>query len=311
MKRRNHASAAVAAALLAAGLATAFGCSKEIFFRQPELRVLAAELLELPADRTSLSLTVQVSNTDRRGATVEQIRYTVLFPDDDVTSEQMTCEQAFALAGRDTVTLTVPLTVSTAGAARLLARLVDGEALAYRVQGEFLIDVPVLGSLALPLDFTGAATVAAGYESFFEQPAVTVDAWDITGFAGFPPTAVSMAADITVTNRSPYGATITEVRYLVRINGTDATQHETCGEEFSIGPYDNDPAGGPDTVALAGMPFTMPAAIAALLNGSPGQILTVSYEVTGTFHATAVLGGGEQSFYLPLHATGTADIITP
>jgi len=125
-----------------------------------------------------------------------------------------------------------------------------------------------------------------------------------------------MTADITVTNLSAYGATISEVQYLVKINGIAAVQSETYGDEaaepeFALGPFDNDAGNPSDTEKLTAIPFTMPATVATLFIGKSGQDVSVNYEVIGTFTATATIGLEEIEFNLPLQVAGTTMVAVP
>ena len=298
------------------------GCSRENFFKQPKLKILSVQLLELPTDTTKLSITAKVINLDRKAAVVKKIDYTVSFPDDDVVSEMMTYEQDLALAGNDNVTQTFPLTITTEGAGKLLKKLVQGQTLAYQVQGDFVVHNAIAGTLTLPVDVSGDASVEIGYESFFEQPQVVVDNYVVEDINWgpppfyLPPISADLKADITVTNMSAYSATITEVQYLVKIEGTSATQYETYGDEpaeaeFIIGPYDNDPGNPSDTKKLTALPFTMPATVAALFAGKLGQDVEVDFEVIGTIQATVQFGLTEIDFSLPLHAAETTTVHVP
>jgi len=298
-----------------------FGCSRDKFFKQPKLRIISAELLELPAELTKLQVTAKVINQDRKAATVKKITYTVRFTDDNITSEQMQYEENIEIGGMDNVTQTFPLTIKTAGAVKLLKKLEQGQTLAYEVTGEFVIENALVGTITLPFSVAGEALVEIGYESFFQQPLVAVNNYAVKhiNFSGLPlplPVSVDMTADITVTNLSVYGATISEVEYLVKVNGIAAVQSETYGDdaaepELTLGPFDNDAGNPSDTEILAAMPFTMPASVATLFIGKSGQNVSVNYEVIGTFTATATIGLEEIEFNLPLNVAGTTMVAVP
>ncbi|MCF6367074.1 MAG: LEA type 2 family protein [Bacteroidales bacterium] len=286
------------------GIITVSSCKKDKLFEQPTIEITGYTLKELPGEYTYLEIDMIVTNNDDRDAHIKDVEYQVEI--EGVTSE--TEKQTIDKEISDTpLELTLPLTLLTNDAVKLLAKLDAGEQLNYTATGTFHVDDPILKLFDLPIDVTGTANVEAGFEDFYEQPEVTVDNISVK-YTGTNKAGATFDFDVacTVQNMDSRGITIDEVEYVVYIEGIKSVTHlysDSYSSEFSIA--------GNGTESL-NLPVTLN------LNSEDGTTLaqaiesgTINYSVEGTFHAVKV-DGTTVDFVLPLYVTGnvSADVVS-
>ena len=284
--------------LIAFGMLTISSCKKEDLFEQPTIEVTGYTLLELPGEFTYLEIDMELINNDDREAHIADVVYEVVI--EGITSETMEYDVDQDILIDTPLELTLPLTLKTNEAVKLLAKLDAGEELTYTATGTFHVDDPILKLFDLPINVSGTATVDAGFEDFYEQPEVTVD--EISGTIEDNGTTFTFEFDVTntVQNMDPRGAVIDEVEYTVMIGDLESETH-LYTTEISID--------GNGTVSLT-LPVTFN------LSGLEGEALaasiddgTVEYSIEGTFHVIWAEGfANPVDFVLPLYVTGNTSI---
>ncbi len=281
-----------------------FSCDLGNFFEQPTVEVEGFSLKELPGEWTELDLDVVITNNDSREGNIGDTTYTAVI--EGVESQEMEHSLDETILVDTPLETTLPLTLPTEGAAKLLKKLENGEELAYTVTGIFH---EVDRNLDLPIDIEGSAFVEVGYEEFFEQPEVTVNNVSGTYTINGSPIPSSYTFDLmvncTVQNMDVHSALINNVEYIVTLEGVESNEEiYLFNPALDIEGYDGAP-GGADSVVLD-LPVvfdTTPTEGATIVAGASDDGM-VSYIVEGTFHATADLEGSPQDFYLPLYVTG-------
>jgi len=291
--------------LIALGTITISSCKKDKLFEQPTIEVTGYSLKELPGEFTYLEIDMKITNNDDREAHIKDVEYQVEIEGVISEAEKQTIDKDILT---DTpLELTLPLTLVTNEAFKLLAKLDAGEELNYTATGTFHVDDPILKLFDFPIDVSGTADVEAGFEDFYEQPEVTVDSISVT-YSGTDKTGSAFDFNVacTVENMDPRAVTIDEVEYIVYIEGIQSVTHlysDSYSSEFSIA--------GNGTESL-NLPVTLN------INSEEGATLaqaiesgTINYSVEGTFHAVKV-DGTTVDFVLPLYVSGdiSADIVS-
>jgi len=286
-------------------LLTLFSCSIEDLFIQPEVEITGYTLLELPADTAFLEIDMLVTNMDKRQVHVADVDY-------EVVLEGITLPTQTTILDRDiypdsTIAMTLPLSMLTDDAIKILAKLDAGEELEYSVTGLFHVDDPIYNLFDIPLIVSGVANVDAGYEDFYNMPTVTLI--DIAG--NFTANGTdSYIFDFNVTcavhNNDARRAMVDEVEYTVTIEGISTDLHQfsdTYPDGLSL------EGNGDDTLTLPIM-LTLDATTGAQL-ASAIQDENIEYSVEGIFHATEV-DSIDSDFTLPLYLNGStnADILS-
>jgi len=272
-------------------------CKKENLFEQPQVTVTGFSLRELPGEMTYLDIELQVQNNDSREAEIADIEYQVTI--EGVVSETENEDINQVLTTTEALNLTLPLSLKTSDAIKLLAMLDAGEELDYQVSGTFHVDDPIIKLIDLPLDIEGSAYVEAGFEEFYEQPDVTVDSIE----AGYQDAGSEYIFDFnvscTVQNMDPRSVSVDEVEYRVTIEGHESATH-LYSDSYSA------------SISLDGngsAKLTLPVSLS--LSEAEGEALalaiadgSVEYTVEGTFHVEQ-LEGTAADFYLPLYLEGS------
>jgi len=283
------------------GTLSLFSCKNKDLFEQPTIDVTGISLQKLPGEYTHLNIDMKVTNNDSREATIADAAYTVVI--EGITSESMTSDINKEILVGTPLELTLPLTLKTKDAVKLLAKLDAGQQLDYSVTGTFHVDEPVLKRFDLPIDVQGTANVDVGYEDFYEQPEVTVTDLTVSS-SGDDNAGYVYNFDVTcdVKNNDTRSVSIDEVEYVVTIEGFTSDTHlysDTYTENLFVE--------GSATVSLS-LPVTLN------LNASQKTELenaiasgTVNYSVEGTFHAVEV-DGSAVDFILPLYITGSITV---
>lgn len=279
---------------------TLFSCSIEDLFIQPEINVTGYTLLGLPADTAFLEIDMTVTNMDRRQVHVADIDYQVVL-------ENITLPEQHAVVDMDiypdsTLNMTLPLSMVTSDAIRILAKLDAGEELAYSVTGLFHVDDPVYKLFDLPLNVSGTANVDAGYEDFYEMPSVTLG--NISGnFTQNSSDSYIFDFEVAclVQNNDPRAATIDEIEYTVTIEGIPSETHH-YSDRYNF-PFRID-GNASDSLTLP-LLLTLDAESGAQL-ATAIQDGSIDYSVEGIFHTTNV-DSIDLDFSLPLYLTGSTD----
>ncbi|NPA68504.1 MAG: hypothetical protein GXO50_07845 [Chlorobi bacterium] len=283
------------------GLFMLSSCDKEDWFEQPSIEVTGISLRELPGDYTYLNIDLSVINNDSRDAEIKDVEYTAVI--EGISAEPESCDINKEMLSGTPLALTLPLTLKTKDAIKLLAKLNAGESLDYTVKGTFHVDEPVLKYFDLPLNVGGTANIDVGFEDFYEQPEVTVTK---LGIASSEDTGDGFEYNFEVTcdikNKDERSVTVDEIEYTVNIAGIPSQTHyysDTYSENLVLE--------GGETVSL-----TLPVTIIldedqetdfnnALASG------TVDYSVEGTFHAVKI-NETASDFILPLYVTGNISV---
>ncbi|MEA3392471.1 MAG: LEA type 2 family protein, partial [Candidatus Marinimicrobia bacterium] len=292
-------------ALIILSVFALFSCSIESMFEQPTVEITGYTLKGLPADTAFLDIDMTVLNNDHRQVHVADVDYSIVL-------EGVTLPDQTAIINQDmypdsSMDLTLPLSMVTSDAVKILAKLDAGEELDYSVTGLFHVDDPVFNLFDLPLNITGTAAVDVGYEDFYEMPVVTVG--EISGnftANGTDSYIFDFEVACLVQNMDSRGATIDEVEYMVYIEGIPSETH-LYSESYSTALVI---AGdGSDSLTLPIM-LTLDATSGAQL-ASAIDDGSIDYIVEGIFHATEV-DSIETDFTLPMYITGnmTADIFS-
>ncbi|MCK4813058.1 MAG: LEA type 2 family protein, partial [Candidatus Marinimicrobia bacterium] len=295
----------LAVILIVLGAFIVFSCSIEDLFKQPTVEITGYTLKGLPADTAFLDIDMTVLNNDHRQVHVADVDYSIVL-------EGITLPDQTAIINQDmypdsSMDLTLPLSMLTSDAVKILAKLDAGEELDYSVTGLFHVDDPVFNLFDLPLNVSGTATVDAGYEDFYAMPEVSVH--DISGnftANGTDSYIFDFEVSCFVQNMDSRNVTIDEVEYLVYIEGIPSETHlysETYSEALEID------GNGSDSLRLPIM-LTLDATSGAQL-ASAIQDGSIDYVVEGIFHATEV-DSIDIDFSLPLYITGnmSADIFS-
>ncbi len=284
------------------GTLTFFSCKNKDLFEQPSIEITGISLQELPGEYTHLNIDMEVTNNDSREATIADIAYQAVI--EGITSEAMTSDINKEILVGTPLELTLPLTLKTKDAIKLLAKLDAGQKLDYSVTGTFHVDEPVLKRFDLPIDVQGTADVDAGYDDFYKQPDVTVTDLTVSS-SGDDASGYTYNFDVTcdVKNNDTKNVSIDEIEYTVTIAGlTSETQlySDTYSENFVIN--------GGETVSLT-LPVTFNNITASQKADLDNAIAsgTVNYSAEGTFHAAEV-DGTVTDFILPLYVTGSISV---
>ncbi len=284
------------------GTISLFSCKNKDLFEQPSIEITGISLQELPDEYTHLNIDMKVTNNDSREAQIADVAYQAVI--EGVTSEAMTSDINKEILVGTPLELTLPLTLKTKDAIKLLAKLDAGQKLDYSVTGTFHVDEPVLKRFDLPVDIQGTADVDAGYEDFYKQPDVTVTDLTVSS-SGDDASGYTYNFDVTcdVKNNDTKNVSIDEIEYTVTIAGlTSETQlySDTYSENFVIN--------GGETVSLT-LPVTFNNITASQKTDLDNAITsgTVNYSVEGTFHAVEV-DGTVTDFILPLYVTGSISV---
>ncbi|NOZ34811.1 MAG: hypothetical protein GXO80_05895 [Chlorobi bacterium] len=279
------------------GTITLFSCKNKDLFEQPTIDVTGFSLQELPNEYTHLNVDMLITNNDKREAQIADASYQVVV--EGVTSEPMTSDINKEILVGTPLELTLPLTLKTADAIKLLAKLDKGEKLDYSVTGTFHVDEPVLKRFNLPIDVQGTADVKAGYADFYKQPEVTVTKLDLVSTvdstAGF---TYHFNVTCDVKNTDTHSVTIDELKYTVDIAGIES-EESTYTKTIAINGGATQTLTLPVTIILTSDQETDFAN--AIASG------TVDYSAEGTFHAIKV-DGATTDFILPLYVTGSISV---
>ncbi len=266
------------------------------FFEQPTVTVIGYTLKELPNEYAYLDVTVSITNNDTREAYISDVEYELTI--DGISAEPLQLDINQNITVGTPLELTLPVTLVTNEAIRLLDKIVAGESLPYVATGTFHIDDPVLELFDLPLNISGTANVEAGYEEFYNQPQITIDdisvVYSDNGSYNF-----DFDIACTVQNMDSRSVTIDEVEYIVDIEGVESNLH--LYSDSYTNPLTID---GDGTVSL-----NLPVSFS--LNSSQGEMMaqaledgTINYTVEGIFNATNV-SGISTDFILPLYLSGS------
>lgn len=298
MKKKNLFIMLVALGAFAMSM---FSCDTEDFFDQPTIEVTGFTLKELPGEYTHLDIDMLITNNDSREADISDVEYTVVI--EGYTAEKEKEDINKTILVETPLKLTLPLTLKTIDAIKILAMLDEGKELKYSVTGTFHVDEPVLNLFDLPINIDGTASVDVGFEEFYEQPEVTVN--DISGeYAINSLTSYKFDFDVncTVENMDSRDVVVDEVEYVVYIEGVKSDTHL-----YSDSYTTNITIDGRANISLT-LPVTLNLGLAdgatlasALLDE------TVDYTVEGTFHVIKV-DGGTADFLLPLYVTGSVPV---
>ncbi|MCD6337619.1 MAG: LEA type 2 family protein, partial [Candidatus Marinimicrobia bacterium] len=291
--------------LIILGFFALFSCSIEDLFIQPEVEITNYTLLELPADTAFLDIDMLVTNMDKRQVHVADVDYEVVL--EGITLPAQTAILDMDIYPDSTIDMTLPLSMVTSDAVRILAKLDAGKELNYTVTGLFHVDDPIYNLFDIPLNVTGTAEVDAGYEDFYDMPTVTLI--DISGnFTANGSDSYIFDFDVTcaVHNNDARAATVDEVDYIVNIEGITTEEHH-LSDTYPDGLFLE--GNSDDTLTLPIM-LTLDAISGAQLATAvhDGHI---DYSVEGIFHATEV-DSIDSDFTLPLYLNGntSADILS-
>ncbi len=240
-----------------------------------------------------------LTNNDTRTAHIYDADYQVVVDGISTLPEHVIVNQTIPV---DTISLTMPLTLLTADAIQILAKLDAGEELAYAAIGTFHIDDPVLENFDLPIDIEGRATIEVGYEEFYEKPNLTL--LNITGdFTEDGQGSYIFDFDVTclIQNMDTRSVTLDDVEYVVFIEGIESETHlysDVYSEPLVV------TASGSDTLTLP---------VKLTLNETTGGQLaqaikdgTIDYEVKGLISVTHV-NSSPLVFTLPLTMSGNTE----
>ncbi len=291
--------------LIILSLIALFSCSIEDLFKQPQVEVSGYSLLGLPRDTAYLEIDMLITNMDKRQVHVADVEYQVVL--EGITLPTQSTLLDMDIYPDSTIDMTLPLSMVTSDAIKVLAKLDAGEELDYTVTGIFHVDDPVFKLFDLPLNVSGTATVDAGYEDFYAMPTVTLT--DIKGnftSNGSDSYVFDFEVSCAIHNNDVRGATIEDVDYTVNIEGITTDLHHLS---------DSYPKGltiegsGDDTLTLPIM-LTLDATAGAQL-ATAIQDSNIDYIVEGIFHATEV-DSISSDFSLPLYLSGntSADILS-
>jgi hypothetical protein len=283
---------------------TLFGiwsCNKEKLFEQPTVQVNGFTLKGLPGEYTDLDVDISVINNDKREAKIKDVEYTVVIEGFTAETEQVDVNKM--IYTDEPLDLTLPLRLRTKDAVQLLMILDAGQELSYTATGTFHVDEPVKNLFDLPLNVEGTAIVDVGFEDFYEQPEVTVNAIDIVSSEeGSGTVSYTFDVDCTVENMDTRSVLIDEVEYVVTIEGIESTTHlysDSYATDLAI------PGNG--TVDL-----TLPVTI--IMNSDEEAAFntaveagTIDYIVEGTFHAIQI-ESTSSDFLLPLYVPGSINV---
>jgi len=194
------------------GTISLFSCKNKDLFEQPSIDITGISLQELPGEYTHLNIDMKVTNNDSREAQIADVAYQAVI--EGVTSEAMTSDINKEILVGTPLELTLPLTLKTKDAIKLLAKLDAGQKLDYSVTGTFHVDEPVLKRFDLPIDIQGTADVDAGYEDFYKQPDVTVTDLTVSS-SGDDASGYTYNFDVTcdVKNNDTKNVSIDEIEY--------------------------------------------------------------------------------------------------
>ena len=283
------------------GIFSLFSCKNKSPFEQPTIEVKNISLQELPGEYTHLNIDIELTNNDSREATISDAAYQVVI--DGVTSENMTTDINKEILVGTPLELTLPLTLKTKDAIKLLAKPDAGQQLDYSVTGTFHADEPIIKRFDLPIDIQGTANADIGYDDFYKQPDVTVTDLTVSS-SGDDNSGYVYNFDVTcdVKNNDSRSVSIDEVEYVVTIAGLTSETHlysDTYTENFSLN--------GNATASLTlPVTFNLNASQKADLDNAIASG-TVNYSVEGTFHAVEV-DGSATDFMLPLYVTGSITV---
>lgn len=273
-----------------------FSCNKEVLFEQPVVNVSGFTLADLPGEYTTINIDLKVDNKDGREANIADIEYNAVIEGYTAQPEQVDINQTI-LVGTP-LELTLPITMKTADAIQLLAKLDAGEELEYLVLGTFHVDDPILNLFDLPINISGSAAVDAGFEDFYVKPELTVT--DITGTSSNEGDTVifDFNVECTVENMDTRSVTLDEIEYVVYIEGLASEAHlysDSYSTEFNLP--------GESTVTL-NLPVTLSMSSAAgVVFAAAIADGIIEYLVEGQLHATGV-DDIETDFILPLYLEG-------
>jgi hypothetical protein len=291
-------------ALILPVIVTISSCNKELLFVQPSIEVTGYTLKELPGEYTYLDIDMLVTNNDDREAFILDIEYLAVI--EGFSAESVSIDINKTITPDAPLELTLPLTLKTVDAIKLLTMLDAGESLDYVVTGIFHVDKAFVEATDFPIDITGSAYVETGFEDFFDQPEVVVNSIDGTyTINGYTSYTFDLTANTTITNMDTRSAVIDEVEYTVTTEGVKSSTHlysDTYTSNLSINGSGNVTLDLPVTYNVN---ITQGAAMAAGMADG-----TASYIIEGTFHVILV-DGAAADFILPLYVEGevTASVV--
>jgi len=285
--------------LMISGILGTFSCHKKDLFEQPDIEITGYTLLDAPQEYTHLEINMLVYNNDKRDATIKDVEYQVEI--EGVLSEMHEAVINKVIA-QDPLELTLPLTLKTSDAVKLLAKLDKGEELNYSATGTFHVDDPVIKLFDWPIDVSGTAYVEAGFEEFYELPDLTVD--EITGDYVDNGDTYTFDLDVTTTvhNNDPRSVVVDEVEYVVTVEGIESETH------YYSDSYSTDLSVAGNGTATLNLPLTLNVTesegetLANAINAGP-----VDYTVEGILHVINV-DGTAMDFMLPMYLTGSTTI---
>lgn len=268
-------------------------------FEQPTVEVVGFELKELPGEYAKIDIDVLVTNNDKREVVIKDIEYVV-----DI--EGITSEIEFEEIGEEITTdaplsLTLPLTLKTKDAIKLLSMLDAGEELTYSVIGTFHVAEGIPKLFDLPIDVAGTAYVDVGFESFYKQPTVTVENLTADYEKNGDNYIFDFQVNCKVNNMDTRSVTISEVEYLVDVERIKSITHlysEAYSENLEIAGNGN-------------VEIELPVKLN--LNSSQGATLAqavdegnINFIVEGLFNVVKI-EGADTDFALPLYITGSVE----
>ena len=185
---------------------------KAEFFEQPKVNAKDFNVVDINAEKTEISITVEIINSDPNDAKVSDLIYNVEV--EDTNSEEMTYTNNIHIDSGETIILVLPLIMPTQGAVDLLDKLDSGTDLKFAVKGKFTTHFGSISIPDLPLDVNGVVALVKGKAEFFKQPEISVKDFNLTDINE---TNITLLITVDVKNIDPMNAEVSNLSYIADV----------------------------------------------------------------------------------------------
>ncbi|NOZ56500.1 MAG: LEA type 2 family protein [Calditrichaeota bacterium] len=196
-----------------AGLQTLF---KSAAVKKPEVRVVDTKLASLSFSGADLVFTFAIDNPNPVGVTLAGFDYDLKIADRDFLQGKHQEELSVPAKGQGSVSL--PLTIQFADLYKVLKSLAEQDTTDYTLSAGFVVKVPVLGNVRIPVTKSG------------KLPVLKVPKVRLKGLAlrGLSLTSADLAAKLAVTNPNAVAFLLNRLSYDLQID-----QHPLVSGEFT------------------------------------------------------------------------------
>jgi LEA14-like dessication related protein len=207
MRRTPGRAAALATTAAALALAVAGCASLAEVIERPTARVVGAEITTLTFERAELTFEVEVDNPNPVGVRLAGIDYELFFEESSFLRGRTA--ETLAIAAGERSIVRIPVGIGYTELIDSVRSLTDRRETDYRLAAGVSVEVPVLGTLRLPVERAGTIPVV-------RPPRVRVRELSLErlGLGG-----ADLVLRLGVANPNAFGLSLDTLDYALRVNG--------------------------------------------------------------------------------------------